>query len=439
MESPGSHAIAAPKYRWDGAVLWGALGLLMFAVLAFGATEAWSIFVVRAGAVMLLLVWAVGRAAGGGEQRIAVPHIFYPAALFMALVAAQWAGLSAYRYATMVEGMNYIAYGILMLLAVQCVHGEEDARRVVLAFAIFGGVLAFVSVMQGLSGSVKLLFLRTPRVAAVGYGYGPYVNHNHYAGMMEMVAPFLIVLAASDRPAGAQRAFTAFAALLAAGSIVLSRSRGGILAFALEAVFLAAFLLPASAGRRTRQIGALAAVVLLAFLLWLGGGPILERVGSIGDIAANQMRIDITGDSLRMFAQRPVLGWGVGTFPVVYPTQRSFFSDFFVNEAHNDYAQLLVEAGLAGFVAMLWYLVVLFRQGLPKITAPPLRSWSAIVTLAALTGVAGLLVHSFFDFNLHVPANAALFFFLGGIAAAEMRGENKQPARRPRESSARVN
>ena len=185
-----------------------------------------------------------------------------------------------------------------------------------------------------------------------------------------------------------------------------------------------------TASRRTHQVGALAVVLLMALLVWLAGGALLERMGSIGDLAANQMRIDIARDSWRMFTERPLLGWGLGTFPVVYPKYQSFFSEFLVNQAHNDYAQMLVETGVAGMVATLWYLVVLFRVGLRKIGKPPLNDWPAISTLAALTGCVGLLVHSFFDFNLHVTANAALFFFLGGVAVASLRTERKESTRR---------
>ena len=59
-----------------------------------------------------------------------------------------------------------------------------------------------------------------------------------------------------------------------------------------------------------------------------------------------------------MFSHRPVWGWGLGTFPIVYPSYRSFYTNLFVNEAHNDYAQLLVETGLLGFALMLWFLFV---------------------------------------------------------------------------------
>ncbi len=71
-----------------------------------------------------------------------------------------------------------------------------------------------------------------------------------------------------------------------------------------------------------------------------------------------------------MFSHRPVWGWGLGTFPTVYPSYRSFYTNLFVNEAHNDYAQVLVETGLLGFGLMLWFLITLYRRGLP--TSAPL-------------------------------------------------------------------
>jgi O-antigen ligase len=91
-----------------------------------------------------------------------------------------------------------------------------------------------------------------------------------------------------------------------------------------------------------------------------------------------------------------------------------------VNAAHNDYLQLLVEMGALGFVTMLWFLIVVYRRATSK-----LRNWpedtNGAVALAALLGISGILVHSFVDFNLHIPANAALFFVLCVIAAMEPR------------------
>jgi hypothetical protein len=66
---------------------------------------------------------------------------------------------------------------------------------------------------------------------------------------------------------------------------------------------------------------------------------------------------------------------------------------------------------------MLWFLIVLYRRSLRKI-----GNWtsdvSGAVTLACILGFTGILVHSLFDFNLQIPANAALFYVLCTIAAA---------------------
>jgi O-antigen ligase len=121
-----------------------------------------------------------------------------------------------------------------------------------------------------------------------------------------------------------------------------------------------------------------------------------------------------------MFEHKPVLGWGLGTFAEVYPQFRSFYTDFFVDQAHNDYLQLLVEMGVLGFATMLWFLVTVYRRATRK-----LKNWTVdtngAISLAAMLGVAGILVHSLLDFNLQIPANAALFYVLCTVAALEPR------------------
>jgi O-antigen ligase len=156
-------------------------------------------------------------------------------------------------------------------------------------------------------------------------------------------------------------------------------------------------------------------VVLLSVLRPVG---LIERLTSLkspGDKADVGMRMAIVKDSLPMVRQRPLLGWGLGTFSTVYPSFRSFYSKFEVNEAHNDFVQLLLETGLAGFALMVVFLVLVYRSGMRSIEHWR-RDPRASVTVAALIGCTGLLVHSLSDFNMQIPANAALFFALTAIA-----------------------
>jgi hypothetical protein len=79
-----------------------------------------------------------------------------------------------------------------------------------------------------------------------------------------------------------------------------------------------------------------------------------------------------------------------------------------------------VETGLVGFSLMLWFLTLTLRGAIRR-----LGDWSwdfnAAVALAALLSCTGLLVHSLLDSNLQIPANAALFYVLCGMAAADTK------------------
>jgi O-antigen ligase len=118
-----------------------------------------------------------------------------------------------------------------------------------------------------------------------------------------------------------------------------------------------------------------------------------------------------------MFGRKPVLGWGLGTFTTVYPQFRSFYTTLFVNAAHNDYIQALVETGIVGFAAILWFLIAVYREGLRNLESWS-RNWSRTLGLASLIGCTGILVHSAVDFNLQIPANACVFYFLAAVTTS---------------------
>jgi O-antigen ligase len=135
---------------------------------------------------------------------------------------------------------------------------------------------------------------------------------------------------------------------------------------------------------------------------------------------ATDIRLHIDRDILQMFRERPALGWGQGTFAEVYPRFRSFYTDSVVNAAHNDFLQVLTETGIVGFGIMIWFLVITLRNALRK--SPRWTSnLNGRIAVAALLGISGILVHSLVDFNMQVPANAALFYCLCTVAAMETR------------------
>ena len=414
------HAREPEILQW--VLVLGLCSLLVFAVLAFGAVDEWSTFAFEAGAAVLFLVWA-GKQLVSRQVTLSKNPLYLPAFLFFGLILAQVAlRRSAYGYVTEYEALQYISYGMVLLIGAECVR-EEEARKIFAhVMVVFGACYAFFALVQELTANGKIFWLHSPQFH--GSIYGSYVNHDHYAGLMEMLVPLPFVLSMGHLLRGGKRVLVAFCAVLMASTIFLSGSRGGMLAFVLEMVLFAALTL---GKRRSPRIalGSMAVCVLvLAFLVFLGKGQVLGRLGDLSPGA----RLDMTKDSLRMFSMRPIWGWGLGTFPTVYPSYRSFYTNLFVNEAHNDYAQLLVETGLLGFALMLWFLICLYRNGLPTSRRWEFK-WDGAVSLAALLGCTGILLHSFVDFNLQIPANAALFYVLCGLAASGPLAELSKPGR----------
>ncbi|MGI9103758.1 MAG: O-antigen ligase family protein [Terriglobales bacterium] len=391
--------------------LYGLLALLGSAVCAFGAVQPWSSFGLEAGAILLFLVvlgqWVFG------ERSLVLAPTYAPLALMLVTAAAQ---LLLHRtvssYQTGEQALLWVAYAALCVVAAQVTRQRDELMQFAVAIVIFGTALALFAVVQDLTSNGRLYWVVLPRIA--NSIYGPYVNHNHYAGLLEMLAPFPFVLAGLRSNAGPRRAALIFAGLVMAGSVVASGSRGGVMALGAEAIF---FLLVGRKGSSGKQ------VLRMAILLALFGGSafLLSRTVTMEHFSETLLnpsrdvsfstRWNILRDCRHLVAARPVLGWGLGTFEDVYPRYQSFYAAAVMNAAHNDYAQFLVESGVIGFAAFLWLVMVVYRSGLTHLADWHERS-SRAICFAAMMGVTGLLAHSWTDFNLEIPANAAVFLVL---------------------------
>jgi len=384
--------------------------VLMFGVLAFGAVETWSTSILEICAALLFTVMVVRELCIAGA-RVRWNPLYPPMLGFAAIAAIQLIlNLTAYRYETLVVSIQYLTYGMLMFTAAQIMSDERSCKVLVLTFSVFGSAVALFAICQNLSSALRIYWLRLPRTDASIFG--PYVNHNHYAGLMEMLTPLALVLSLSRLVEGGQRILVAFAAILMAGSIVLSLSRGGAISLLAELPVLFWMVSRGQKGTLARIRMLVLVVAMLAFLAFIGSPAMWQHLGHLHDV----LRLDILKDSLRMFARKPILGWGLGTFPDAYPAFRSFYTVFFINAAHNDYIQVLVETGLAGFTCVIWFIITLYSSGLRRFGRDD-QDWRGVLRVATLVGCTGILVHSLFDFNLQVPANASLFYVFCALGA----------------------
>jgi hypothetical protein len=117
-------------------------------------------------------------------------------------------------------------------------------------------------------------------------------------------------------------------------------------------------------------------------------------------------------DSLRMIGAFPIFGIGLGNFELTYPAYRSVGGGH-VRHVHNDFAQLAVEAGVPALALAVLLLVAFYRRALRVLRET--KGEARYLLWGALVGVTALLLHSFTDFNLQIPANALIFSVLLGL------------------------
>src|SRR5690606_17649608 len=115
-------------------------------------------------------------------------------------------------------------------------------------------------------------------------------------------------------------------------------------------------------------------------------------------------RLHFWSIAFKIFLANPVIGSGFDAFGVAFTRYDTWNGMFRVEQAHNDYLQILAEGGVLGLTCVLAFVVLLFQNGLANIArATGFRRDAAI---GAMAGCFGVLLHSFFDFPLRTPSNA---------------------------------
>jgi O-antigen ligase len=179
-----------------------------------------------------------------------------------------------------------------------------------------------------------------------------------------------------------------------------------------------------------KQLLAGAAVLVVASLLvsWLGVGQVLQRLSTVQllEVTAGK-RASMRGDTWRIFLDHPFVGTGLGTLQMVYPPYETLYDGRIVNHTHNDYLEALAETGIAGGLCCAWLIGVLMAESLKRLRQLN-NSFAGALRLSGFVACSGFLVHSLIDFNLHIPANALLFFLMAHLATADTQ---QSPQRQP--------
>ena len=411
----------------------GLCALISFAVLAHGGVEDWARAVLEIGAAFLLLLWAL-RFYFNGQEQPAFSPLLPPLALFSLVVLGQWFfRATASVYNTRIELLLLLATLLFLFLCVQAFRTLQEWRGLVWFGMGLGFVVSVFAILQHLTFNGKLYWFR--ELTYGGIPFGPYVNRNHFAGLMELLIPLALVPLVLGRVRRDRLIVVALFAIIPIAALFLSASRGGIVSFCVQFALLT-FLLLRRRGLAKRLL-AVSAVLLAALLMvtWLGVGRILQRFSSMQTLEVTEgKRAAMRKGAWHIFLGHPLAGTGLGTFQIVYPPYETLYDAKVVNHAHNDYLEALAETGALGALCCAWFLGVLLLKSFSLFRQSDF-SFPLVLQLSGIVACAGFLVHALVDFNFHIPSNLWLFVLMAHLATTEIQQTPSSPTRRPGHNS----
>lgn len=202
--------------------------------------------------------------------------------------------------------------------------------------------------------------------------------------------------------------------------------------------FFASLLIAGAIGIALSKHATRNVVVLLVSLVvldlaivgsWFGVEKLVKRLEET-TVQNVQEREEPAAYALGIIENYPVLGSGAGSFYVTFPKYRPETIPNFFDYAHNDYAQIASETGvvgigLLGLVVAITLGVALRAQAVRR--DPLMRGMS----FAAIMGITAILIHSWVDFNRHIPANAVFFMVLLALGWISLYMDRQPPPPTP--------
>ena len=349
--------------------------------------------------------------------------LFFPLLAFTMVVAAQLVfHKTASEYDTRMQLQLLLVYLILLLLLPQAYYRMNHWRGFLWFLMSLGFFVSVFGLLQHLTFNGKLYWIREMRYG--GYPFGPYVNRNHFAGFAELLIPVALVPLVLGKVRRERLFLVGLFALIPIVALVLSASRGGIIGFVVELLVLFALLLVRRIRSQYMLAGGVLVLCALLAVSGIGVQQVVERFTNhqVLDVTLGK-RASMRADTWHIFLDHPYLGTGLGTLQLVFPPYETLYDAKIVNHSHNDYLETLAETGIPGGLCCVWFLAVLLIESLRGLKELG-RSFGAALNLTGLVGCSGLLVHSLVDFNLHIPANALLFFVSAHLATARLQTQS---------------
>jgi O-antigen ligase len=334
-----------------------------------------------------------------------------------------WLPLSMTPYDTL-DALFY-ALPFLAVLLGTMLFGRMQPRWTVAALIV--GTIAGVGLgaLQTTGGESWKIYSIT-NTGAVGF----FANRNFLGTLLLMNIPFAVAIMGASGPANRNMGMTfkvvgtAYLLFILIG-IILNRSLAAAL-IAVPVSLASIALLPLKLSWKWYAVGF--AMILAGGITFLLAGGALRSEVLGGDAVSIQTRTAIWAQTLRIAADTFPFGTGLGSFREIY----AFYEDpalvnhWYVNNAHSDYLELLLETGLPGLLLIIGFFGWWFVQARKVWRASQVN----LIARAATIASAAVLAHSMVDYPLRTAAISSVFAFCLGVMATFGTETSGHPQRR---------
>ncbi len=415
-------------------------GVLIFSTIAFGAIDTLSLGVLSVISSLIILLWYFDL-RGRNEFVHHANFLQLPVLGFILIGLIQLLPLrsisndilsvepvntlSMAPYHTQLAVVQLVIYSIFFAAAFYVLTDEKRRKKIVYIITFFGALMAFFGILQSLADPEFIYGIRTSTEANP---FASFIYRHHFAGFMEMTIALPLALLFGKTTEKHFRFLLIIASVIMGTGIIFTGSRGGFLSLlgVLGFIITANILknkynsqnLPKVESvknyRRNLTLfgsGLALVIIILGIGSYMIDQSIFARIITFqtGTADISNGRTHFWSIAWQIFKDYPIIGSGLNSYGIISPNYDSWNGFYRIEFAHNDYLQTLSDAGILGFLCVLSFIYLLFKQGFKKIRNAASR-FQRNIAIGSLAGCLGIIIHSFFDFPLRTPSNS--FFFL---------------------------
>ena len=400
------------------------LAILIFGPLALGAHGTWQFLVLQSLTMGVMALWAL-RVWVAPSPKLLWPPICWAVLAFMVYAIVRYLQADI-EYAAREELIRVLVYGFLFYAILNNLHRQETIQVITITLLFLGMAISMYAGWQFATKSQKVWNLPNPYEGRAG---GTFIYPNHLAGFLELLVPLGLCQVLVGRSGHVFKIVIGYACVVMLVGIGVTISRGGWAVTAATMLVLGAVML-SQRDYRIQGLALIGAFALAIAVVVPRADVMRERVKIMTSSGkADDLRFSIWQPALQIWRENLWFGAGPNHFDYRFPAYRPPEVQKRPDKVHNDYLNTLVDWGIVGaaLVASCWGLLYWgvfkgWRQVRGKRDDFSRKKSNKFAFLiGASVGLFAILLHSFVDFNMQLPAIAILVVTFMALLSSQWR------------------